>query len=222
MQPSTPIAPSQQWRPRTSAIDTYLAQLPISILSWTGIVVLESGWVFIADALRGYILPLSHYLIWAAFNWYAWALLTPAVLALARDYPITRTNWLVRNFIPHAFACLGCVLIQAVLRGIAGWIYTFYYEVHTPLFTLIFGTLVDRGLLGALAYWIIVAVAAFLHLREQIRLRDLRQAQLETRLASAELEMLRMQLQPHFLFNTLHSISALMHKDVRRADSMVA
>jgi LytS/YehU family sensor histidine kinase len=34
--------------------------------------------------------------------------------------------------------------------------------------------------------------------------------------------MLRMQLQPHFLFNTLHSISALMHKDVRRADSMVA
>ena len=44
----------------------------------------------------------------------------------------------------------------------------------------------------------------------------------EARLAQSQLQMLRMQLQPHFLFNTLHSISALMHKDVRRADSMVA
>ena len=52
--------------------------------------------------------------------------------------------------------------------------------------------------------------------------RALRTSQLEARLAQAQLQMLRMQLQPHFLFNTLHSISALMHKDVRRADSMVA
>ena len=52
--------------------------------------------------------------------------------------------------------------------------------------------------------------------------RALRASQLEARLAQTQLQMLRMQLQPHFLFNTLHSISALMHKDVRRADSMVA
>ena len=51
--------------------------------------------------------------------------------------------------------------------------------------------------------------------------RALRASQLETRLAQTQLQMLRMQLQPHFLFNTLHSISALMHKDVRRADSMI-
>jgi LytS/YehU family sensor histidine kinase len=52
--------------------------------------------------------------------------------------------------------------------------------------------------------------------------RALRASQLEGRLAQSQLQMLRMQLQPHFLFNTLHSISALMHKDVRRADSMIA
>ena len=52
--------------------------------------------------------------------------------------------------------------------------------------------------------------------------RALRASQLEARLAQTQLQMLRMQLQPHFLFNTLHSISALMHKDVRRADSMIA
>jgi two-component system LytT family sensor kinase len=51
--------------------------------------------------------------------------------------------------------------------------------------------------------------------------RAIRASLLEARLAQTQLHMLRMQLQPHFLFNTLHSISALMHKDVRRADSMV-
>src|SRR5207247_4805144 len=52
--------------------------------------------------------------------------------------------------------------------------------------------------------------------------RALRASQLEARLAQSQLQVLRVQLQPHFLFNTLHSISALMHKDVRRADSMIA
>ncbi|HEX3470295.1 MAG TPA: histidine kinase [Silvibacterium sp.] len=221
MQPSISVATGKEWHPRTPGIDAYLAQLPISILCWTSFVVLESGWVFIADALRGYILPLSHYLTWAAFNWYSWAFLTPAVLALARHYPITRTNWAERIFVPHAFACFGCVLIQAVLRGIAGWIYTLHHEVQTPLLTLIFGTLEDRGLLGVLAYWTIIAIAAFIQLREQIRLRDLRQAQLETRLASAELEMLRMQLHPHFLFNTLQAAITLVQDDPRAAEDVL-
>ena len=46
----------------------------------------------------------------------------------------------------------------------------------------------------------------------------MRRAQLETRLAEAQLQVLRLQLHPHFLFNTLHTISALMHKDLRAAD----
>src|SRR5262249_13687456 len=46
--------------------------------------------------------------------------------------------------------------------------------------------------------------------------------QLETRLAQAQLEALKMQLHPHFLFNTLNSISALLHKDVETADKIIA
>jgi LytS/YehU family sensor histidine kinase len=44
---------------------------------------------------------------------------------------------------------------------------------------------------------------------------------LEKRLAEAKLQALQMQLNPHFLFNTLHSISALMHRDVEAADRMI-
>jgi LytS/YehU family sensor histidine kinase len=49
----------------------------------------------------------------------------------------------------------------------------------------------------------------------------LRASELEKRLAQARLQSLQSQMNPHFLFNTLHSISALMHKDVEAADRMV-
>ena len=47
-------------------------------------------------------------------------------------------------------------------------------------------------------------------------------SRLEAQLARAQLQVLRMQLHPHFLFNTLNTISALVHKDVRAADRMLA
>ena len=52
--------------------------------------------------------------------------------------------------------------------------------------------------------------------------RELTAAQLETRLVEAQLQALQRQLQPHFLFNTLNTISALMHRDVDAADAMIA
>src|SRR6202044_3615645 len=79
----------------------------------------------------------------------------------------------------------------------------------------------QRGLLGLIAYWIIVIIAGFAYLREQVRLRELRQAQLETRLASAELEKLRMQIQPHFLFNTLQAAITLVQEDPQAAEDVL-
>ena len=52
--------------------------------------------------------------------------------------------------------------------------------------------------------------------------KELNAAQLETRLVEARLHTLQRQMQPHFLFNTLNTISALMHRDVEAADAMIA
>ena len=57
---------------------------------------------------------------------------------------------------------------------------------------------------------------------KRFREGELRASHLETRLARAQLQALKMQLHPHFLFNTLHSISALVHKDPEAADRMIA
>ena len=69
-------------------------------------------------------------------------------------------------------------------------------------------------------YWYAMAIALNVALKyyRESRERALRASQLETRLVEAQLKTLQQQLHPHFLFNTLHAISALMHKDVDAAD----
>ena len=199
----------------------YLRYLPLSLLCWTGYVLLESSEVFVGDASRGYVLPTTHYLAWAFFNWYIFAFLTPLIYLLGLRYPITGPNWPMRVLYPHAVACVGWMMAQAASRGIAGSVYTVNHELPASLMSLAFEWFEQRGLLGLIAYWIIAIIAAFSYLREQVRQRELRQAQLETRLASAELEKLRMQIHPHFLFNTLQAAITLVQEDARAAEDVL-
>jgi sensor histidine kinase YesM len=199
----------------------YLRYLPLSLLCWAGIVVLESTEVFLGDASRGYVLPTVHYLAWAIFNWYVFALLSPLVYQLGLRYPITGPNWAMHALSPHAVACIVWMVTQAVFRAIAGSIYTLNHELPASVISLVYGWVVQRGMLGLIAYWVIVVIATFAHLREQVRQRELRQAQLETRLASAELEKLRMQIHPHFLFNTLQAAITLVQEDPRAAEDVL-
>src|SRR5262249_5199362 len=71
-------------------------------------------------------------------------------------------------------------------------------------------------------YWAVVIVAHAWRYHQKYRERELQAAELKAQLAQSQLQLLKMQLQPHFLFNTLHTISALMHKDVELADEMMA
>jgi two-component system, LytTR family, sensor kinase len=73
-----------------------------------------------------------------------------------------------------------------------------------------------------LTYWVIVGTTYAFVYYKKYRQHELVASQLEARLAQARLQVLKMQLHPHFLFNTLHTISALMHEDVEAADRMMA
>jgi LytS/YehU family sensor histidine kinase len=69
---------------------------------------------------------------------------------------------------------------------------------------------------------VLVSVHQARHNYQRFRERELRASQLEAKLAQTQLEVLKMQLHPHFLFNTLHAISTLIHRDPDAADEMVA
>jgi LytS/YehU family sensor histidine kinase len=71
-------------------------------------------------------------------------------------------------------------------------------------------------------YWLMVAFSYLFDHYRRSRDRELNTAQLETQLAQAQLQSLRLQLQPHFLFNTLNTISAMVYQNPRAADEMIA
>ena len=154
--------------------------------------------------------------------WYAWALLAPLVLWLAGTYRFERGKW-ARALLVHVPAVFAVTFAHAMLMG-AGRVLTMQVlagrEVDWWLgvrerFFLYFDW-------EMMTYWAIIAVShAFDYYRES-QDRALTTAQLQTHLAEARLQALQRQLHPHFLFNTLHTISALMHRDVEAADGMLA
>jgi two-component system, LytTR family, sensor kinase len=221
LEPSAQTRAYRTWFAGDLTLPTYFRQVAISAVPWSAMVVLEAAQVLLVDANHGYVLPLFHYLIWAAFNWYTWALLTPAVLAVVRRYPLTREKWAERILYPHLPACLILVCVHAILRGTEGWIYTFYYEIHAPLLQLIAEALEKEGMWSVLAYSGVLGVAAYQHLRQEVQQRAVHEAHLQAQLASAELEKLRMQLHPHFLFNTLQAAIALVREEPAAAEDVL-
>jgi LytS/YehU family sensor histidine kinase len=71
-------------------------------------------------------------------------------------------------------------------------------------------------------YWIIVSIAHALTFYRRSQERESKAVELQARLTDAKLQALRMQLHPHFLFNTLNAISTLVHKEPAAADEMIA
>lgn len=224
--PSSLPVPFQVAEDRSAGIaHSYLRRLPLSLLCWTGIILLEASQVFVDDAARGYILPTRHYLAWPIFNWCIFAFVSPLIYELGMRYPIVGPHWVRRVFVPHLLICLACLVAQATLRGFAGSVYSVHYESNFELRGLPIALTAEwferRRLVGFISYWIIVIIAGFAHLREQMRQRELREAQLESRLASAELEKLRMQIHPHFLFNTLQAAITLVQEDPAAAEDVL-
>jgi len=151
---------------------------------------------------------------------YTWALLAPLVMRLAQRFPL-RGREVNRNLAVHMPAMLAFVIVHATLFSLVTVLLAPGMNLQ-GLPQVLGRSLLSWTVVDAIVYCALVTVNHAVIYYRVSKDRALRASQLEASLAQAQLQMLRMQLQPHFLFNTLHSISALMHKDVRRADSMVA
>ena len=154
--------------------------------------------------------------------WYSWAAITPAILWLAQRFPFDRQTWKIA--IPMQI--VGVVVAMAVhvalvvasrmaTYAIAGDSLDSWLREAQQMFFLNFDW-------EMMTYWSIVGLSHALRYQREARARELNAAQLQTRLVEARLQTLQRQLQPHFLFNTLNTISALMHRDVDAADEMIA
>jgi two-component system LytT family sensor kinase len=156
-------------------------------------------------------LPLARLALWQLSSWYVWVALTPLVLGLARRFPLERGQ-LGRSLPAHLIAPLCLSVPHLALSALAGRVAGVAYYRSEP-FTELVGRLVERYLhLDVLTYMAVVATGLARAYYQRYRARELAAAELESRLLSSELAALKMQVHPHFLFNTLNAISVLVRK----------
>ena len=149
--------------------------------------------------------------------YWAWGAAVPLVVALARRFPF-EPGRRAGSVIVHLLAAAAVTVTQ-----LAGAAFTLGLTGSTPAPGLSY---VARGIATNFhssfpTYFLILFAALTLDYQARYRERQLRAAQLESRLGEARLAALRLQLNPHVLFNTLNSISALMYTDVEAADAMM-
>lgn len=156
-------------------------------------------------------------------DWYIFALLSIPALWLARHYRLGRQTWHRTLFI-HLGASVVFSLAWMALRSAIEHYQLIGRVGRYPLVSFreaFMYALVATFFFNMLIYWVIVSVSHALAFYLEAREREVRAAELESRLAQARLQALQMQLNPHFLFNTLQAISTLMRKKVDAADRML-
>jgi two-component system, LytTR family, sensor kinase len=178
------------------------------------------GW----DADPRFGLRPSEAVAWFAWYYLTWAALTPLIFASARRVPVTRRRWRM----PVAFHLASGVAVSGVAPTLACalfcvfWRGTSWAELTGPMLPYWGGTLVVRAVTDPLIYGMILAAGFALRAYDENRELERDAAEMRRALVAAQVEALKMKLQPHFLFNTLNSISFLaVEKDVEGVVSMV-
>lgn len=163
---------------------------------------------------------LTYWLIGELFLFWFWAAITPAILAMMQWIPVRKGNW-TKSTSVH-------LTVYAILAAV----YTAYYLLIDAWIGPNNEAGLQRDFLhtlwvaltgGIVKYYLPILVAGYI-VTYYTRAREsaARNAQLIAQLSEVQLRTLRAQLQPHFLFNTLHSIATLVYTDPRRADEMIS
>ena len=145
--------------------------------------------------------PLTRLFAAMLLSWLPWVLATPVVLRLQRQYPLQRTMlapWLI-----HAVA----LVIIAVVSGVWDAVLQKFLHPWSPTTALPFVTLSLTKFYGELLscvvlYSVVLLVGHMLESRERLALQRTEAARLNEQLSKAQLNALRQQIEPHFLFNT--------------------
>lgn len=147
-------------------------------------------------------------------DWYIWAALTPVVVGLARVFPVREQEW-VRGVARHGLLALLVGVVElALFASVMSYYYGVVMGVELAPFTDRYVALIGRWLpVQMLIYALIVAMVTAVENGRRARVREVRAARLETELSRAQLHALQAQVQPHFLFNTMNTISMAVREE---------
>jgi signal transduction histidine kinase len=196
---------------------------PLYFAVWTVLSVIEGYQSYVLAEMFGRPMSAWQCLALAAALWYPLAALALVLVWVARRWPVEPGHWhgpLLLLLVTSVALALLKVALDIPLEHLIRPEWSVLRERSlAEQFQIFFN---GHILTYLLILWLVLGVAQAVDYYRKFRERELRASQLEGQLAVARLQVLKMQLHPHFLFNTLHAISALIHQDVELADRMVA
>lgn len=181
--------------------------------------------VYVLQAGRGPAGVWSHAMALQLHYCLLWALVTPGVLWLGRRFPVLAPRarrargfwWRAAIHLPASLACSVVVQIahgSLLSRIFAGWF-------PRPVLSDLARSAMTNVDYGFLLYWLVLLIGQAFDYVRSLDQAQLRHAELQEQLAEAQLQALRMQMHPHFLFNALNSIAELIHDSPSAAEQMV-
>lgn len=191
----------------------------LSSAIWIGLTFLFATQNYIVLNANGRDTTYAQMLIREYPVWLAWWVLVPFLFAFVRAYPLGSGRW--HNLVRYVPVMIGFAILNLSILAAIRYLYRSPEDIKS-LFE--FWKRYQMGAFGQVfsVQAVIIAIYYGVHYFRAYQRRELVASQLETELSRAQLNVLRMQIQPHFLFNTLHSISALMETDVKAARRMIA
>ncbi len=182
--------------------------------------------ITLAAALQEWLILRGEF--WPAFRfagsiWLPWSFLTPIIIWFTNTNTLDRSRW-QKRLTRHLILCLVIAIPLGLISHWAGppprknsQSQSSSKEDQPTIMEII----LRRGIFQFPIYWSIVAIAHAFIFSQRAREREQVALHLETRLAKSRLQALQMQLNPHFLFNTLNSIASLVHENPKASDEMI-
>lgn len=150
-------------------------------------------------------------------SWLPWVLITPLIIRLARRYPMGR-GMSVRTVAIHLAAFAAISAVAETWSAFLQVLFNPFGNRHWPTFVNTWATtLLFQILTFLIAYALILTVTYVVDARESMARQTTETARLNEELSKAQLAALRRQMEPHFMYNTLHSIAGLVRDDRKEA-----
>ncbi len=191
----------------------------VSLVLWTLVAFLSLGQAYYFSLNSGQTFPVFSRAVFEFCNAFVWILLSPLIFFLAERLPIEK---------PGLIRALSVQTLFSLAIGLLHKVVSFYATIYlappaNPITSdVIFLKITGGWLNSVMSYWVMLGIYSALTYARRFREQKVLASQLEAQLAQAQLSALKMQLQPHFLFNTLHTIASLMEEDVKAAQRMLA
>ncbi|HEX4228764.1 MAG TPA: histidine kinase [Bryobacteraceae bacterium] len=193
--------------------DSFIGRCVLAVLAWTAI-----GWLFSLPGLTGGM--WRRMLMSSLAQWWSWGLVAPVIFWVDRRLPFSDRQLAQRimaHVVPSALVTAAYIYVFAAVRALIG-IGPWNALLNTQTLA---GALRGMFLWSWLVYWLILGARQIYRYHERYISSELRLERLERSFSEARLNALRMQLDPHFLFNALNTVSSQVERDPKLARSMI-